>query len=112
VAQAGERLAAGPHWRSDEGLVFTTEIGTPIDPANLRRTVARVAKKAGLTKRVSPYDFRHAAISVLSNAEISGERIADVAGNDAKTALSVYRHRMGPVVDDAVGPMNDLFRTD
>ncbi len=83
-----------------------------IDPANLRRTVARVAEKAGLSKKVSPYDFRHAAISLLSNAEISGERIADVAGNDAKTALSVYRHRMGPVVDDAVGPMNDLFRTD
>lgn len=80
--------------------------------SNLRTTVARVVEKAGLSKKVSPYDFRHAAISLLSNAGISGERIADVAGNDAKTALSVYRHRMGPVVDDAVGPMNDLFRTD
>ena len=41
-----------------------------------------------------------------------GERIADVAGNDAKTALSVYRRRMGPVVDDAVEPMDDLFDVD
>jgi len=35
-----------------------------------------------------------------------------VAGNDAKTALSVYRRRMGPVVDDAVEPMDDLFDVD
>lgn len=92
--------------------MFATEIGTPIDPANLRRTVRRVAEKAGISKQVSPYDFRHAAISVLSNADVSGERIADVAGNDAKTALSVYRRPMGPVVDDAVGPMDALFGTD
>lgn len=57
VAQAAERLAAGPYWRSREGLVFATEIGTPIDPANLRRTVRRVAEKAGISKKVSPYDF-------------------------------------------------------
>lgn len=112
VAQAAERLAAGPYWRINEGLVFATEIGTPIDPADLQRTVRRVAEKAGISKRVSPYDFRHAAISVLSDAGVSGERIADVAGNDAKTALSVYRRPMGPVVDDAVGPMDALFGTD
>jgi hypothetical protein len=58
-----------------------------------------------------PYDFRRAVASLVSDADVSGERIADVLGNDAKTALSVYRRRLGPVVEDAVGPMDDLFGT-
>lgn len=34
--QAEDKAAAGPRWR-ESGLVFTTEIGTPIDPSNLSR---------------------------------------------------------------------------
>ena len=34
-----------------------------------------------------------------------GERIADVAGNDARTALGVYRRRLRDVADAAVQPM-------
>ena len=111
VAQEAERQAE-PAWANPDDLVFTTTVGTPIDPANLRRTVRQVAKAAGIDKSVNPYDFRRAMVSLLSAADVSGERIADVAGNDAKTALSVYRHRMDPVVEDAVGPMDELFGSD
>jgi len=34
--QAGERAAAGASWQ-EEGLVFTTPIGTPLDHSNVRR---------------------------------------------------------------------------
>jgi len=34
VRQHEERLIAGSGWR-DSGFVFTTRIGTPVDPANL-----------------------------------------------------------------------------
>ena len=37
--QKKDRIGA-PIWE-DHGLVFTTEIGTPIDPSNLRRTTKR-----------------------------------------------------------------------
>jgi len=108
-AQAAERAKAGDAWSNPHDLVFTTTTGTPIDPANLRRTVRKVAKAAGIDKGVNPYDFRRTMVSLLSAADVSGERIADVAGNDAKTALSVYRHRMDPIVEDAVAPMDELF---
>lgn len=108
-AQDAERVKAGTRWSNDEDLCFTTLVGTPIEPANLRRAVRQVAKAAGITKPMNPYDFRRTMVSLLSAADISGERIADVAGNDAKTALSVYRHRMEPIVEDAVAPMDELF---
>lgn len=108
-AQAAERTKAGDGWSNPYDLVFTTTTGTPIDPANLRRTVRKVAKAASIDKGVNPYDFRRTMVSLLSAADVSGERIADVAGNDAKTALSVYRHRMDPIVEDAVATMDELF---
>ena len=36
VRQDRERLAAGPKWNDLHGLVFTTTVGTPIEPDNLR----------------------------------------------------------------------------
>ncbi len=69
------------------------------------------SEKAGIERKVVPYDFRRAAASLLSAEDVSGERIADVMGNDAKTALSVYRRRLDPIVEDAAEAMNNLFGT-
>jgi hypothetical protein len=38
--QADERVAAGP-LRQDHDLVFPTEVGTPVDPSNVRRFFTR-----------------------------------------------------------------------
>jgi integrase len=40
-----ERLKVGSAWRTT-GLVFTTEVGTPIDPANLRRVTKTLCEDA------------------------------------------------------------------
>src|SRR5680860_406084 len=46
VAQGKERLAAGPRW-VDEGMVFATTVGTPIEPDNLSRSWYVVRKVLG-----------------------------------------------------------------
>jgi len=56
-AQAAEQLAAGPAWQ-DENYVFTTPIGTPIDPSNLRKAFDVLTKSAGI-EGVTPYVLRH-----------------------------------------------------
>lgn len=43
VATAVERLKADPLWE-DNGLVFSSEVGTSLDLTNLRRTFARVCQ--------------------------------------------------------------------
>lgn len=123
--QAEERLAAGPLWqegymvlgrsggleRSDAGqLVFTTEIGTALDPADLRRTFLRVARRAriGDGERVFPYLMRHTAVSHLLDGGASIEEIADLTGDDPVTLYRHYRHRIRPVASVAVrlqGPL-------
>jgi len=61
--QAAERLAAGPSWQ-DHGLVFSTEIGTPLEPRNVLRRFDLLAGRAGLDG-VSLHTLRHSAASFL-----------------------------------------------
>lgn len=105
--QAQERLTAGPLW-SDHGLVFTTETGTPLDPHNLRRTWRRIAQRAGLDA-VVPYQGRHTAATLLLDAGLSIEQVADVLGDQPVTIYRHYRHRTRETVDAAAAPMERLF---
>jgi integrase len=97
--QAAERLVAGECW-VDNGLVFTTALGTMIDPANSRRAFAKVTEAAGLG-HWHPHELRHSMVSLLSASGVALEDVADVAGHrpGSKMTGDVYRHR----VTDAVG---------
>lgn len=47
AGQSAEKLRAGNQWH-DSGLVFTTELGGPVDPRNLLRVIEVAAKAAGV----------------------------------------------------------------
>lgn len=57
--QAAAQLQAGESWRG-EGHVFTTPIGTPIDPRNLTTHFHRLCVDAGIGKRRF-HSLRHSA---------------------------------------------------
>jgi integrase len=54
--QQADRLAAGAWW-TDTGYVFTTEVGTPINPANLRRAFRALVKAAGIPAKQPTEDI-------------------------------------------------------
>ncbi len=106
-AQRHERLEAGPLWE-DHGLVFSTEVGTPIDPSNLRRNLNRITERAGLG-RWAPNELRHSAVSIMSAAGVPIESIADQVGHETiRTTQTVYRHILNPVQPHAL-VMDDVF---
>jgi integrase len=109
--QLEERLRAGVHWR-DNGLVFTTEIGTVIDPRNFRRVFASVCRRAGLGDDWHPHELRHSAVSLLSAAGVREEDVADVVGHvTTRMTHQVYRHQVTPTVDAGRDAMEKLFGT-
>jgi integrase len=55
--QFAERANAWPNWQ-ENGLVFPTRIGTPMEPDNLRRSWSRIRLAAGLGN-VRFHDTRH-----------------------------------------------------
>ncbi len=108
AAQAEERLLMGDRWPLQwETLVFVTSNGTPLDPSNVRRLVAKLAAEAGIDGNVAPYDLRHTATSLMSAAGHSAEKLADLLGHrDTRMVFKHYRHPVTASVDVAADYWN------
>jgi integrase len=106
--QLEDRLKAGGAWH-DTGFVFTSEIGTPLDPSNLRDAFDKITTKAGLG-HWTPNELRHSAASLLSAKGVPLEMIADVLGHASTRMLEQhYRHQMKPSIDAHVDVMESIF---
>jgi integrase len=107
--QAKQRLLAGEEWL-DNDLVFATGTGRPIDAANVRRSLRRVTKKAGLGENWTPREFRHSFVSIMSDNGVTIEEIADLVGHRTTvTTQKVYRHQLKPVISTGATAMNTIF---
>ena len=107
--QKAEKVAAGRAWRNTYDLVFTTEVGTPLDPSNVRRVYSRLAKDAGLA-HLHPHMLRHAAASLLSAAGVPIEDISDTLGHrSVNVTAEIYRHPIAPVRSGLMVAMNQLI---
>jgi integrase len=63
IRQESEKTDAWPNWQ-DHGLVFSSLLGTPMEPDNLRRSWGRIREAAGLGS-VRFHDIRHTCVSLL-----------------------------------------------
>ncbi len=109
VQQKTDHVAAGRIWRNALGLVFTTEVGTPLDPSNVRRTFTRLADAAGLD-HLHPHMLRHATASLLSAAGVPLEDISDTLGHRSVTVTAeIYRHPIAPVRSGHMAAMSQLL---
>lgn len=101
--QKSDRIAAGAHWSNPEDLVWTNSIGSPTDPSRVRHAFAGVVKNAKIGKGWSPNSLRHTAASLLSDAGVSLEDVADQLGHkDTRMASLHYRHRVRPTVSAGI----------
>ena len=79
-------------------LVFSTSEFTPINPSNLRRSFSTLTTDIGLG-HWHPHELRHTAASLMSQAGIPIETIADQLGHDGtRMTLLVYRHTTKPTI--------------
>ena len=79
VGQQSEREAAGPKWQ-DSGLVFTTPIGTPVEPANVNKLFADLCARGGV-RRIRFHDLGHSCATLLYELGVPIENIQDVLGH-------------------------------
>lgn len=106
--QAEERLALGAAW-TDSGLVFTTAIGTPIDPDNFRRRFAGIAETAGLG-RWHVHELRHSAASIMLASGVPLEVVSKVLGHASiRITADVYGHVMDPQRQQAADAMGRVL---
>jgi integrase len=109
IRQDEDRLAAGGLWR-EEGLVFATTLGTPLDAANVRRSFRSICATAGLEDGWAPRELRTSFVSLLSASGVPVEEIARLVGHaSSRTAEVVYRRELRPVLVKGAEVMDQLF---
>jgi integrase len=107
--QERDREQARELWH-ETGLVFTTSIGTELDSHNIRRSMRRLTKAAGLGESWTPRELRHTFVSIASEAGVPIEEIAALAGHSTtRTTELVYRKELRPVLRTGAAVMGELL---
>lgn len=106
--QSGERQAAGDKWK-DHGLIFTTKIGTPVEPRNMNRHFEKLCERAGVP-RIRFHDLRHSCAALLYEQGVPIENIQDVLGHSSPTVTkTIYVEATRKVQRGAVDRLGFLF---
>ena len=108
VAQAADRLHAGNQW-TDSGLVFSTELGLPVDPRYVHRTIKRAAAKAGI-ENVGVHTLRHSAAVAWVEAGVHIKAVADLLGHSSIAITGdIYGHTSDATTRAAIDGLSGIL---
>ena len=106
--QAAERLAAGPDWQ-DNGLVFASTLGTPMEPRNVNRRFEILRASADLDW-LRMHDLRHACATFLIGHGVDHRTVMDVLGHSTiRLTLDTYTHVLDERMRAAAEAMDRAF---
>ena len=89
--QCRMQAAAGSSWQ-EQKLVFTTNVGTPVDTSNVLHDFQRLLKRSGFEK-MRFYDLRHTHASLLIAVGVHPKKIAERLGHASiKLTMDLYGH--------------------
>jgi len=108
-AQLEERRKLAGLWQ-DQGLVFPSQVGTPISGRHLQRHFKSLLERAGLSKSFRFHDLRHTCATLLLGQGISPKFVQELLGHaDISLTLNVYSHVLPDMGDAAAGAMDDAL---
>ena len=91
-----EELSKRPTWK-ESGLVFTTDIGTAINPTNLIKHFKLKTEEAGLP-RIKFHSLRHSVASILLEQNTHPRLVAELLGHSSvNLTLNTYSHITNPM---------------
>ena len=106
--QKAEKLRAGDQW-TETGLVFTTELGAPVDPRNFLRVIEGAAKAAGV-EGVGVHTLRHSAAVSWLEAGVHIKAVADLLGHSSIAITGdVYGHTCDDTARAAVDGLSSAL---
>lgn len=107
-AQASEKALFEEAYE-DQGLVFASPEGRPLDPRALTRAFERVVKKAGFS-RITFHDLRHTHATLLLQMGIHPKVVAERLGHTGiRTTLDTYSHVLPSLQAEAAKALDELL---
>jgi integrase len=108
VRQLEARLAGGSSWR-EQGFVFTTGIGTLLEPRKVTREFKALLTNAGLP-HIRLHDLRHSCATLLLAQGVSPRVVMETLGHSQiSLTLNTYSHVLPALQRDAATKMDGIF---
>lgn len=108
-AQLEERMSMGSIW-NDYDLVFTSEIGTPLNPPNVTRAFKKLLTKAKIRSSIRLYDLRHTTATLLLQAGVNPKVVSERLGHSTiSLTLDVYSHVLPTMQEDATAQLQEMI---
>ncbi len=107
--QNEERLALGEAWH-DQDLVFTNQIGGPLDATALvKRSFRPLLDQAGLP-RLRFHDLRHTFATLAIARRVPVKKVSEMLGHaDVATTLRIYAHVTPSMQGELVAALEAVF---
>jgi integrase len=91
VSQAEDRMAVGEAWE-DYSLIFSSKVGTPLDPDNVSHVSSRICRRAGLG-HWHLHELRHSGASLMLAQGTDLYVVSEVLGHSSVAITKdVYGH--------------------
>jgi len=108
VRHLESRLAAGGRWQ-DHGFVFTSAVGTPLDPRNVTRQFKALLRAANLPN-IRLHDLRHSCATLLLAQGVNPRVVMETLGHSqVSLTLNTYSHVLPALQEDAASKMNAML---
>jgi integrase len=110
--QAAERLEFGAGWGGKWAtfdLVFTSSIGTPLDPHRVAREIKSMTSDV-LGEAWTPHEMRHTAASILLAQNVPLKTVSEMLGHSSiRVTADVYGHLLEPAKTEAADAMTEAL---
>lgn len=104
-----QQRATARRW-TDSGLVFTSSVGTAVEPSDLSREFKDVLKQAEIPEEFRFHDLRHACATFLIVMGVHPRVVMEILGHSQiGTTMNIYAHVLPKVQRDAVTGLDTLF---
>jgi integrase len=108
VRQLEARLVAGGRWQ-ETGFVFTSSIGTALEPRNVTRQFKALLTTAKLPN-IRLHDLRHSCASLLLAQGVNPRTIMETLGHSQiSLTLNTYSHVLPALQQDAAAKMDAIL---
>jgi integrase len=106
--QVVERLTAGVQWE-ENGLIFPTAVGTPLEARSLLRDFRQATRKGGLPP-IRFHDLRHSCATMLLVQGVPARVVMEILGHsEIGLTMNTYSHVIPGLRKEAAARMEDLL---
>jgi integrase len=95
---------------ADQGLVFTTDTGAPVNPSNLRQCSFAPLLKKAILPRIRFHDLRHTCATLLLSKGTHPKFVQELLGHaTVAITLDTYSHVMPGMGDQTARAMQEVL---